>query len=128
MVKRKIKPVIRNNKFNNKQGPAIKQKYAKKFFKNFDRRSLRVLPAACRYRLNAAPPKIFSFTKIMDNFTKNASIKLAIDDLNRQLIPNFRGTAKIYSLVESTLRRRFKGQTVSIKAARAATHQRLSIV
>ena len=64
----------------------------------------------------------------MDNSTKNASIELAIDDLNRQLRPNFRGTAKKYGLVESTLRRRFKGQTVSIEAARAITHQRLSIV
>ena len=88
----------------------------------FVRRAVRVLPAACRYRLNAAPPKIFSFTKIMDNSTKIASIELAINDLNRQLILNFRGTAKKYGLVESTLRRRFKGQTVLIKAARAATH------
>ena len=72
------------------------------------KKALKVLPAACRYRLNAAPPKIFSFTKIMDNSTKNASIELAINDLNRQLILNFRGTAKKYSFVKSTLRQKFK--------------------
>ena len=72
--------------------------------------SIRVLPAACRYQLNAAPPKIFSFAKIMDNFTEKASIKLAINDLNRQLILNFKGTAKKYGLVKSTLRRKFKAK------------------
>ena len=83
---------------------------------------LRALPAACRYWLHATPPKIVSFTKIMDNSTKNASIELAINDLNRQLILNFRGTAKKYGLVKSTLCQRFNGQTVLIKAARAATY------
>ena len=57
-----------------------------------------------------------------------ASIEAAINDLNSQSIPNYRATAKKYGLVESTLRRRFKGETASIEVARAAAHQRLSIV
>ena len=47
----------------------------------------------------------------------NARIELAIADLNRQEKPNIMGTAMEYQLVESTLRRRFKGQTTSREAA-----------
>ena len=64
----------------------------------------------------------------MDNSTKNASIELAIADLNRQLKPNINATAKTYGLVESTLRRRFKGESLSFQAAHSVSHQRLSIV
>ena len=66
--------------------------------------------------------------KIMDNSTKNKSIELAIADLKCQLKPNINATAKKYGLVESTLRRRFNGETMSIASARATTHQRLSTV
>ena len=54
--------------------------------------------------------------KIMDNSTKNASIVLAIADLKCQMKPNISSTAKKYGLVESTLRRRFKGETLSMQA------------
>ena len=64
----------------------------------------------------------------MNNSTKNTSIELAIADLKGQIKPNINATAKKYGLVESTLRRRFKGETMSIQAAREITHQRLSIV
>ena len=37
------------------------------------------------------------------------SIDKALDDLNRQLVPNIRATARKYQLVESTLRRRWNG-------------------
>ena len=53
----------------------------------------------------------------MDKSTLNARIELAIADLNQQDKPNLMGTAKRFNLVESTLRRRWKGQTVSHKAA-----------
>ena len=76
-------------------------------------------------------PKIFNsctVAKIMDNSTKNASIELEIADLNRQLKPNINAPAKSYSLVESTLRRRFKGESLSFQAAHLVSYQRLSIV
>ena len=42
-------------------------------------------------------------------------INKAIDELNAQLVPNIRATAKKYQLVESTFRRRWKGKTLSIR-------------
>ena len=42
------------------------------------------------------------------------SIDKALDDLNRQLVPNIRATARKYQLVESTLRRPWNGQTLLI--------------
>ena len=53
-------------------------------------------------------------------------IDKAIDDLNRQLVPNIRATAREYQLVESTLRRRWKGQTLSIRDAISEYQQRLT--
>ena len=49
------------------------------------------------------------------------SIEQAIDDLISQEAPNIRSTAQKYGIVESTLRRRFKGQTVSYGEARSRT-------
>ena len=53
-------------------------------------------------------------------------IDKAVDDLNRQLVPNIRATAREYQLVESTLRRRWKGQTLSIRDAISEYQQRLT--
>ena len=55
-------------------------------------------------------------------------IDKAIDELNAQLVPNIRATAKKYQLVESTLRRRWKGQTLSIRDAISQYQQRLTNV
>ena len=49
----------------------------------------------------------------MAKSTHDARIELAIADLNQQEIPNIMGTAKKFNLVESTLRRRWKGKTLS---------------
>ena len=63
----------------------------------------------------------------MKKSTLNARIELAIAVPNQQDQPNLRGTAKKFSLVESTLRRRWKGQTVSQKAASSKYKQRLTL-
>ena len=76
------------------------------------------MPLPAKYHI----PQNFLFTEIINNSTKNTLIELANNNLNRQLIPNFKGTAKKYGLVESTLRRRFKNQTVLFTAVRAATY------
>ena len=75
-------------------------------------------------------PHLLTFQPLlsnMNNSTLNARIELAIADLNQQDQPNLRGTAKRFSLVESTLRRRWKGQTVSQKAAASKYKQRLTL-
>ena len=55
-----------------------------------------------------------------------ASIDKALDDLNTQLVPNIRVTARQYQLVESTLRRRWNGQTLLIRDAISEYRQRLT--
>ena len=55
-----------------------------------------------------------------------ASIDLALADLNAQLQPNIRATARKYGLVESTLRRRWNGQTMSRQDASSEYRQRLT--
>ena len=50
---------------------------------------------------------------------KSTPIELAINDLISQKAPNIRSTAEKYGVVESTLRRRFKGQTVSHSESRS---------
>ena len=57
----------------------------------------------------------------MATTSHNARIELAIAHLNRQDKPNIMGTANEYQLVESTLRRRFKGQCTSRQAAVGTT-------
>lgn len=59
----------------------------------------------------------------MDNSTHNARIELAIEDLNRELQPNIREIARKHGLVKSTLRRRWKGQTVSMQEASSTYKQ-----
>ena len=63
----------------------------------------------------------------MAKSTHNARIELAIADLNQQEIPNVMGTAKKFNLVESTLRRRWKGKTLSQDAASSLYKQRLTL-
>ena len=63
----------------------------------------------------------------MKTSTINARVELAIADLNQQPQPNIRATATRHGLVESTLRRRFRGQTLSIEAARSIYHQKLTL-
>src|SRR2546423_860134 len=62
----------------------------------------------------------------MDKSTHNARIELALADLNQQDKPNLLGTARRYGLVESTLRRRWKGQSMSRQAASSEYKQRLT--
>ena len=45
--------------------------------------------------------------------SKNQAIEHAINDLKSQKAPNIDATAKKWGVVESTLRRRYKGKTVS---------------
>lgn len=52
-----------------------------------------------------------------------SSLELALENLSIQDRPNMRGTAKKFGVQESTLRRRWKGQTLSRKAA-ASLHRR----
>ena len=63
----------------------------------------------------------------MAKSTHNAQIELAIADLNQQEIPKIMGTAKKFNLVESTLRRRWKGKTVSQHTASSLYKQRLTL-
>ena len=62
----------------------------------------------------------------MNNSTTKAPMELALADLESQEKPNIRGTATKHGLVESTLRRRWKGETVSMAAASSEYKQRLS--
>ena len=62
----------------------------------------------------------------MSNYTKNARMELALADLNQQEYPNVLKTSKSYNLVESTLRRRWKGQTLSHEEASSEYKQRLT--
>ena len=63
----------------------------------------------------------------MATTSHNARIELAIAHLNRQDKPNIMGTANEYQLVESTLRRRFKGQCTSRQAATSQYRQNLTL-
>jgi hypothetical protein len=62
----------------------------------------------------------------MNKSTHNTRIELALADLGQQEKPNYRGTAKKYDLVESTLRRRWKGQSLSKQAAASEYRQCLT--
>ena len=62
----------------------------------------------------------------MNNSTKNQPIELALADLSLQEQPNIRDTARRYELVESTLRRRWNGQTVSRHDAVSEYKKRLT--
>ena len=62
----------------------------------------------------------------MNSTSKSDQIDLALSDLKAQDKPNIRGTAKRFNVTESTLRRRFNGQTVSRKAADSMYRQLLT--
>ena len=64
----------------------------------------------------------------MNNSIMEASIELAIDDLNRQLKPNFHATAKKYGLITTTLMRRYNSITMSREAAKSEYWQTLTDV
>lgn len=53
-------------------------------------------------------------------------LEAALASLSLQEAPNIRATAREFGVIESTLRRRFRGQTVSARQARFETHNRLS--
>lgn len=55
-----------------------------------------------------------------------APLDAALADLKLQDVPNIRGTARKFGVIESTLRRRHKGQTVSAQEASHVHKQRLS--
>ena len=62
----------------------------------------------------------------MNSIPHNDRIELALADLRLQEKPNIRCTAKKFSLVESTLRRRWHGKTMSYSAASSEHKQRLT--
>ena len=64
----------------------------------------------------------------MDNSTKSAQIELTLADLDRQLKPNYRATAKLYGIDWSTLQRRHLGITMSKEAAKLEYWQKLTSV
>ena len=64
----------------------------------------------------------------MQNSTHNARIELALADLKDQKKPNILATAKKFHLVESTLRRRWNGETMSKQAAISEFKQLLTYV
>ena len=55
-----------------------------------------------------------------------SSLEAALDSLTLQDVPNFRRTAREYGTVESTLRRRYKGQTVSRHEASSLYRRKLT--
>ena len=68
------------------------------------------------------------FTSTMNNSLNSTSMKLAIADLELQNKPNILATAKKYNVVESTLRRRWKDQSVSYEETSDIHKQRLSSI
>ena len=62
----------------------------------------------------------------MNNSTTNAPIDLALADLSLQDLPNVLATAKKFDVVENTLRRRWKKETISRKNIVLEYHQRLT--
>ena len=63
---------------------------------------------------------------IMSDYTKKARMELALADWNQQEYPNVLQTSKNYDPVESTLRRRWKGQILSHEEISSEYKQRLS--
>jgi transposase-like protein len=63
----------------------------------------------------------------MNKSTINSRIELAFRDLNAPDPSSLRAIASKYGLVESTLRRRWRGQTISQGAASSLYKQRLSL-
>ena len=53
-------------------------------------------------------------------------LEAALESLNLQEVPNVRSTSRKFGIVESTLRRRFKGKTVFYQRAKYLSHNCLS--
>ena len=85
-------------------------------------------PGKCRTRGNAEFLQFLSIISKMKNPTHNASIEEALADLSIQEHPNVLATARKYYLVESTLRRRWKGKTTSHPVCASEFKQRLTDV
>ena len=64
----------------------------------------------------------------MNNSTHDARIELAIDQLNQQSKPNVSEIARKFGLVKSTLRRRYRGKTVSRHEINSEYKQRLNCI
>lgn len=64
----------------------------------------------------------------MESHNNDEQLALAIADLKSQDTPNYNGTAKKYGIARSTLRRRFKGETVSIQQHHAEKLQCLNTI
>jgi hypothetical protein len=54
-------------------------------------------------------------------------IDLAIADLNKQAVPNYSGTAKLFQVDRTTLRRRFLRKQLSLQQACSESTQKLTI-
>ena len=83
-------------------------------------------------RSNAAPgvmPPLLNYPTSMiflNISTMASSLEAALENLTLQDVPNFKRTARIYGTVESTLRRRYKRQTVSKQKTNSMYKQRLT--
>ena len=90
---------------------------------------LRVFPVGCRIRLNVAISKITPSPSIslsiVDYLIIMDSIEVGLAALRLEDESNIRATARKFDLVESTLRRRYNRQIVSMKRARFLIHHRL---
>ena len=63
----------------------------------------------------------------MNNINHNAHIELMMTELNSQIASNVNSVVKKYSLVESTLRRWFKGETASVQTQSSEYKQWLTL-
>lgn len=70
--------------------------------------------------------KFYPLIKILNNFTMASSLELALENLSIQDRPNMRGSAKYFRVHENTLRRRWKGQTLSRRAATSLHRRKLT--
>ena len=63
----------------------------------------------------------------MNNINHNTHIELVMTELNSQIASNVNSVVKKYSLVESTLRRWFKGETASVQTQSSEYKQWLTL-
>ena len=90
---------------------------------------IRVFPVECRIRLNAAISKITPSPpislSIVDYLITMDPIEAGLAALRLKDESNIRATARKFGLIESTLRRRYNRQIVSMKRTRFLIHHRL---
>jgi hypothetical protein len=58
----------------------------------------------------------------IDNLTYEARLGLAMEDIGKQAMPNWLGTARRFQIDRETLKRRFNGTQQSIRLARSKTY------